>query len=70
MHNENIRLDHDEGNRREVAHRIEGQLRKKRGIGRQGRGASHQQGIAIGRRFRRVIGAHVATGARAVLDDE
>src|SRR6266446_2710125 len=67
MHGDHERPLRELDDRRDVVHRIEGQLVQAR-VHRVA--ARHQQqGVAVGRRFDRELGTQVAAGAGLVLDD-
>ncbi len=67
--------DHDEGaagqarDRRDVTDEIETQIVVERRIG-EGRGAGHQQRVAVGRRIDHRLGGRIGAGARAIVDHE
>jgi len=60
----------DEAHHVEVAHQVEGKLRVERGIDGAGAGRAERDRIAVGRGARHRFRGEIASGARAVLDDE
>ena len=68
MHDEDVRLDGDQGDRREILDRIERQVPIERRVGGEDAVVAEEPGVAIGRALRDDLGGEVAAGARAVLD--
>ena len=64
---EHVRRDRDQRDRREVLDRVVRHLRVEAGVDRVRRQRSHQDRVAVGRRFRNEIGADVAARAGAVV---
>ena len=69
MHRQHLRNGRDLGDRGKIALRIERQLRIQRSRHRIGGIRTEQQRIAIGRRFRHVIGPHDTAAAGTVVHD-
>ena len=70
MHDQDIGLNHEQRDRRKIAHGIERQFRVHRRVRRDRRGAAHEQHVTVGGRLCYVVGADVAAGAGPVLHDK
>ena len=69
-HHEHVRHPRDAGDRREVADRVVRHLRVQPRVDRVRRHRAHDDRRAVGRRLRGEVGADVAAGAGAVVDDD
>jgi hypothetical protein len=70
MHGDHIGCRRNEPDRREVLARIIAEIVKQAGSGPQRRIRDQEDGVAVGRGFRRGPGGDRAAGARSIVDDD